>query len=104
MHIEPEKVDRFTYGVDFGLPGFLLFAAMVVTAYRSARRIELLRVPSVPADLRWMASGVRISLVGFMVAALFHPVGYDFYFFYLAGLAVALKATAVRQCGVQVAA
>ena len=92
------------YGVDLGLVGFLVFVAMVVVAYRSARRIERLPASVVPVELQWLASGVRISLVGFIVAAFFHPVGYDFYFFYLAGLAVALKATAVRQCGVRVAA
>ena len=92
------------YGVDLGLPALLLFLAMVVTSFRSARRIERLPASAIPTDLRWMASGVRISLAGFIVAAFFHPVAYDFYFFYLAGLAVALKATAVRQFGAKVPA
>ena len=34
-----------------------------------------------------------MALVGFFVAALFHPIAYQFYFFSVAGLAVALKNT-----------
>jgi hypothetical protein len=90
------------YGVDLGLVGFGLFVWLVAVSFRSARRIE--KNTSLPEQLRMIATGVRISLAGFIVAAFFHPVGYDFYFFYLAGLAVALKATAVRQYGVQVPA
>jgi hypothetical protein len=92
------------YGVDLGVPGLLLFLTMVVTSFLSARRIERLPASAIPTELRLMASGVRISLAGFMVAAFFHPVGYDFYFFYLAGIAVALKTTAARQFGVRVRA
>ncbi len=91
------------YGVDLGMVGFLLFVWLVAVSFRSARRIERTAV-GIPQDLRLIATGVRISLGGFIVAAFFHPVGYDFYFFYLAGLAVALKATAVRQYGLKVAA
>jgi len=36
-------------------------------------------------------AGVRISLVAFVAAACFHPAGYHFYFFYIAGLAVSLR-------------
>jgi O-antigen ligase len=92
------------YGVDMGIPALLLFVAMIVTSFRSVRRIERLPPSAIPTEVRWMASAVRISLAGFIVAAFFHPVGYDFYFFYLAGMAVALKATAARQFGVRVAA
>ncbi len=92
------------YGVDTGVAGFVLFIAMVLVSLRSARRVERLPEGTVPADLRLLAGGVRISLAGFAVAAFFHPIGYDFYFFYLAGIAVALKATAVRQFGARVPA
>ena len=40
-----------------------------------------------------MAGAVRISLIAFGVAAFFYPVAYYFYFYYLAGLAVALRNT-----------
>jgi len=36
---------------------------------------------------------VQVSLVAFAVAAMFHPIAYQFYFFSIAGLAVALGNT-----------
>ena len=43
------------------------------------------------AYLPALGAGVRISLVAFVAAAFFHPAGYHFYFFYIAGLAVSLR-------------
>jgi hypothetical protein len=37
---------------------------------------------------------VQLSLIGFAAAACFHPVGYLFPFFYVAGLAVAVRGVA----------
>ena len=37
------------------------------------------------------AAAAQIALVGFAVAAFFHPIAYQFYFFCVAGLAVAVK-------------
>jgi O-antigen ligase len=85
------------YGVDLGVPGLLLFVALVATSFRSARRIERALVETVGLELQTFASGIRISLAGFMVAAFFHPVPYHFYFYYIAGLAVALKTIAARR-------
>jgi hypothetical protein len=34
---------------------------------------------------------VQVSLVAFAVAAMFHPIAYQFYFFSVAGLAVGLR-------------
>jgi hypothetical protein len=61
---------------------------------RSARAVER-RAAGDPGmrDLANLAAGVQIALVGFFVAALFHPIAYQFYFFSVAGLAVALKNT-----------
>jgi len=42
---------------------------------------------------------VQVSLVAFGVAAMFHPIAYQFYFFSIAGLAVALRNT----CRVEIA-
>jgi O-antigen ligase len=90
------------YAVDLGLPGLLLFLALMATCYRSARRVE--RQPSnlVGEDLPAFAAAIRISLIGFVVAAFFHPVPYHFYFYYVAGLCVALKTTAAQQFGVRI--
>jgi len=82
------------YGVDLGVPGLLLFAWLHLTCYRTARTVEkrAAREPPLRA-LQPLASGVRISLVAFGVAAMFHPIAYQFYFFSIAGLAVALRNT-----------
>jgi O-antigen ligase len=82
------------YGVDLGLPGLLLFVWLHLTCYRTARTVER-RAAEVPSlhELRLLASGVTVSLVVFGVAAMFHPIAYQFYFFCVAGLAVALRNT-----------
>jgi putative inorganic carbon (HCO3(-)) transporter len=82
------------YGVDLGLPGLLLFVWLHLTCYRTARAVER-RAAAVPSlrELRVLASGVIVSLVVFGVAAMFHPIAYQFYFFCVAGLAVALRNT-----------
>jgi O-antigen ligase len=85
------------YGVDLGVPGLVLFVAVVVTSFRNARRIERMSRDVIGAELVAFASGVRISLAGFIVAAFFYPVPYHFYFYYMAGLSVALKTIAARQ-------
>jgi len=43
-------------------------------------------------DLFLLAEGIQVSLAVFAVAALFHPVAYHFYFYYMAGLALAARA------------
>jgi O-antigen ligase len=82
------------YGVDLGIPGLLLFAWLHVLCFRTARAVER-RAEGNPAhrDLGLLAAGVQVSLVAFAVAALFHPIAYQFYFFTIAGLAVALGNT-----------
>ena len=80
------------YGVDLGIPGMLLFIWLHVLCFRIARAVEH-RAADNPAhrDLALLAAGVQISLVAFAVAAMFHPIAYQFYFFSIAGLAVALR-------------
>ena len=80
------------YAVDLGLPGLLLFAWLHIMCFRTARSVER-RAAREPAlrHLAYLAAGVQISLAGFFVAAMFHPIAYQFYFFTIAGLAVALK-------------
>jgi probable O-glycosylation ligase (exosortase A-associated) len=82
------------YAVDLGVPGFLLFAWLHLLCFRSAWAVErrARRDPAV-AELGPLAAGVQVSLMAFLVAAMFHPIAYQFYFFSIAGLAVALKNT-----------
>jgi putative inorganic carbon (hco3(-)) transporter len=83
------------YAVDLGLPGLLLFAWLYIKCFRDARRIERqARHDPTARSLGPIAAGVQVSLVSFFVAAMFHPIAYQFYFFMIGGLAVALKHTA----------
>jgi O-antigen ligase len=79
------------YAVDLGLPGIALFLWLLFATFRSARAVERYawRRPAF-RELGVMAAGVQIALVAFAVAAFFHPIAYQFYFFCVAGLAVAL--------------
>lgn len=80
------------YAVDLGVPGLLLFAWLHVLCFRSARRLERrARRDESTRSLGPLAAGIQVSLVAFFVAAMFHPIAYQFYFFTIAGLAVGLK-------------
>jgi probable O-glycosylation ligase (exosortase A-associated) len=79
------------YGVDLGIPGLLLFAWLHLLCYRTARAVEKRSAREGNRDLTLLAAGIQVSLVAFLVAAMFHPIAYQFYFFSIAGLAVALR-------------
>ena len=82
--------------VDLGIPALLVYVLLFYRAFRSVR--EARRAWSARgADLYYLAQGLEISLLGFAVAAMFYPVAYHFYFYYLAGLAVALNTIAQRR-------
>ena len=77
--------------VDLGLPGMALLLALLLASFGNARRVRRLAAKRKDLrDLEVLASGVHVSLLAFSVAAFFHPIAYQFYFFCLAGLAVAL--------------
>jgi len=80
------------YAVDLGLPGLLLFLALYVSLFRTAGRVRRTgrRLRSA-RDVAVAAGSVQVAFVGFAVAAFFHPVAYQFYFFLAAGLALAVQ-------------
>jgi probable O-glycosylation ligase (exosortase A-associated) len=82
------------YAVDLGIPGAVLFIWLLVATFRGAKRVRV-RAASEPhlRDLTVLAGGVQIALVAFAVESFFHPVAYQFYFFCIGGLAVALQNT-----------
>jgi probable O-glycosylation ligase (exosortase A-associated) len=82
------------YAVDLGLPGAALFIWLLVATFRGAGRVRA-RAWHEPhlRSLVVVAGGVQIALVVFAVESFFHPVAYQFYFFCIGGLAVALKNT-----------
>lgn len=76
--------------VDLGIPALLVYLALLYRALRSvaeARRAW----SAADVDLYYLAQGLEISLIGFAVAAMFYPVAYHLFFYYLLGLAVAVK-------------
>lgn len=88
------------YGVDLGLPGLILFVLLLVYCYQTAKAVWK-RSQESPAlcGIGEIAYGIRVSLAAFAVAAFFHPVAYSFYFFYLAGLALAVRAAYEDETG-----
>ena len=93
------------YAVDLGLPGLALFVWLYLACLRSARTVEryAAREPAL-RDLTHLAAGVQVALVAFVVAAFFHPIAYQFYFFSVGGLAVALKRAYVTESAAVAAA
>jgi O-antigen ligase len=80
------------YAVDLGIPGLLLFLWLFIAVFRAARRVRRRAAQDLALfEVGAMAEGVQIALVTFAVAAIFHPVAYQFYFFCVAGLALAVK-------------
>jgi O-antigen ligase len=80
------------YAVDLGLPGLSLFLALYVSLFRTAGRVRRAgrRLRST-REVAVAAGSVQVAFVGFAVAAFFHPVAYQFYFFLAAGLALAVQ-------------
>jgi len=79
-------------GSDLGIPGLVIYLLLVGQLLKglrfSVRQLRALRDGRVLCAL---GQGVEIALLAFLVLALFHPVAYDFYFYYVAGLAVAFQ-------------
>lgn len=86
------------YAADLGLPGLVMFLLLLRTVVRGVG--EARRVPATDSDgfeLHYLAEGLGVSLLGFIAAAFFYPDAYQFYFYYIAGLAVAARSIAVAR-------
>jgi probable O-glycosylation ligase (exosortase A-associated) len=81
------------YAVELGLLGLVLFVLLLVECLKSASRVQR-RTAGVPPmrQLFCFAEAIQVSLLAFAVAGLFHPVAYYLYFYYVGGMAVAVKA------------
>jgi putative inorganic carbon (HCO3(-)) transporter len=79
------------YGVELGLPGLLMFVLLLAGSLQNVAAARRLALTAGERNLALLADGVQVSLLGFVVAAFFHPGGYNFLFFYIAGLAIALR-------------
>jgi O-antigen ligase len=79
------------YAVDLGLPGLLLFLLLALGVLRKARLVRQRSAEmSDRIALYRLAEATEISLLAFMVAGMFTPGAYLAYFYYFAGLALAL--------------
>jgi len=82
---------------EIGLPGLLVFVLLVWRLLKGLRHVQTERQGDVRnLELSSLAGACEISLLAFCVAALFHPVAYQFYFYYIAGFAMALKGISER--------
>ena len=77
---------------DLGVPGLILFLMVLAGCIRSAGLVMRRTAGSPPMrTLFLLAEGIKVSLIVFTIAAVFHPVAYQFYFYYMAGLALAAR-------------
>lgn len=72
--------------LELGAPGLILYLMLLKRAFGATRCATTEGQPHPLAPLK---RGLRISLIAFCVAALFHPVAYHFYFYIIAGIAFA---------------
>lgn len=85
------------YAVDLGLPGLILFLLLLRKIMRNLKQARRAAAGDPGGEeLGCLLEGLSVSLVGFMLAALFYPDAYQFYFYYMAGLAIAGVAIALR--------
>ena len=84
------------YAVDLGLPGVGIFVFLMYTIVRKLRRASR-DIAGNPAleEVRTLLQGLGVSLAGFILSAVFYPDAYQFYFYYIAGLATAATSIAI---------
>jgi putative inorganic carbon (HCO3(-)) transporter len=82
----------FQYAVDLGVPGIGLFLMLFYGVFQAARssRRRLAQMTE-HRDLFLLAEALEISLIVFAVSGPFYPVAYNFYFYYMGGLALAAR-------------
>ncbi|HKY32047.1 MAG TPA: O-antigen ligase family protein [Candidatus Polarisedimenticolia bacterium] len=92
------------YAVELGVPGLALFLALFAGCLRHSSRARRSALGD-PAGFRLarLAEGVQVSLIAYGVAALFHPLAYHFHFYYIAGMALGLRAAAARSAAARFA-
>jgi O-antigen ligase len=74
------------HAIDLGLPGLAIFLALLISCIKSVAGV---RRRLVSMELSSLADGIHVSLIAYAAAAMFHPVSYHYYFYYIAGLAIA---------------
>ena len=81
------------WGRWLGMGLIILFVLLLRSCWRS---VSAARRDASP-ELAHLAEGIEVSLLAFSVAAFFHPAAYHFYFYFVAGLAVAARVVSDRR-------
>lgn len=84
---------------ELGLPGLFLYLIFYRICLQNTRQVLNESKRRGFDDLFYITEAVRISLIVFAVEAFFHPSAYQFYFYYIAGLAVAIKTVMATAAG-----
>ena len=79
------------HALDLGLIGLGIFLVLLWSCIRAVAQIQ---DRSSSPDLVFLAQGLQISLIAYATAAMFHPVSYQYYFYYIAGLAIGARTIA----------
>lgn len=86
------------YAMDLGLPGLFLFLLILFGCFRAVSFVMHRTKGSTPLRrLFLLAEGIQVSLVAFTISGFFHPVAYNFYFYYVGGLALAARAACAAE-------
>jgi O-antigen ligase len=90
------------YAVDLGVPGATLFLMLFYRVFKKVRssRKQLADLPA-QRDLFLLVEALETGLIVFAICGFFYPVAYNFFFYYIGGLA--LGARAVTQQALAVA-
>ena len=88
---EPSEA-ALQYAVELGVPGVLLFLMLFRRCLYNTSEVLAFAMQHQLPTLFLLTESIRISLMAFAVAALFHPAAYDFYFYYIAGMSIASRA------------
>lgn len=82
---------------EIGVPGVIVFVLLLLRLLKGVRQIQAqYRGHARHQELVLLATATEISLLAYCIAGLFHPVAYHFYFYYIAGFALALQGIAGR--------
>jgi O-antigen ligase len=78
---------------ELGLPGFLLFVAIIFTSIFAARRVRRLSKGGlVPQELWWLSAAIEVSFIGFIISASFLTHAYSPILCFLTGISASLVA------------
>lgn len=81
------------YAVDLGVPGAALFVVLFCRVFKKVRlsRKQLAEAPA-HRDLFLLVEALETGLIVFAICGFFYPVAYNFFFYYIGGLALGARA------------